>query len=329
MNKLDGEYSQLEKYIQGRILILAHHNADPDALCSAFCFKALSETLNQEVDARIYMPGGISSLSKSLVAKLEMELVSSAEIDDFDCVFVLDTASFNQLNDWGPIVKTSEKPVVFIDHHAIHPDVKSKADLFIHDEEASSTSEIITKLYRTYRIQPSEQVARALVLGILYDSKHLSLASPLTLRYVADLLEVAGELRFLTKMLSSKITNSEKIARIKAAQRAKTQIVNGWVLATAEVGAFQASAARGLLGLGADVAVVAGIDKRLLKVSMRSTDRFYRESGVHLGRDVSLPLSYEFDGSGSGHPTAAGFNGTGEVTDVLKKSVELISQKIL
>ena len=130
-------------------------------------------------------------------------------------------------------------------------------------------------------------------------------------------------------MLSSKITNSEKIARIKAAQRAKTQIVNGWVLATAEVGAFQASAARGLLGLGADVAVVAGIDKRLLKVSMRSTDRFYRESGVHLGRDVSLPLSYEFDGSGSGHPTAAGFNGTGEVTDVLKKSVELISQKIL
>ena len=93
--------------------------------------------------------------------------------------------------------------------------------------------------------------------------------------------------------------------------------INGWTVVTAKIGSFQASVARGFINLGADIAILAGNEKKQLKVSMRSIDKFYKETGIHLGRDISLALSYEFNGSGSGHPTAAGFNGIGPIEDVL------------
>jgi len=118
------------------------------------------------------------------------------------------------------------------------------------------------------------------------------------------------------------------MARLKAAQRMQLHDIGGWTVATSNVGSFQASAARALLGLGADVAVVAGRDKRRLRASMRATERFYRETSIHLGRDIALPLGEEFGGAGSGHPTAAGVNGEGTLRAMLVRAVELIMDKL-
>ncbi len=76
------------------------------------------------------------------------------------------------------------------------------------------------------------------------------------------------------------------------------------------------------------MAVVAGRDKRELRASLRSTDRFYRETSVHLGRDIASRLGDDFNGAGSGHSTAAGVNGEGEIGKALLRAVELISDKL-
>ena len=129
-------------------------------------------------------------------------------------------------------------------------------------------------------------------------------------------------------MLTSERGRSESIARLKAAQRMQLHQFGGWTLVTSNVSSYQASAARALIGLGADVAFVVGRDKGALRASIRATDRFYAETSVHLGRDVAMPLGEEFGGAGSGHTTAAGLNGKGSTRAMTKRAIELISDKL-
>ena len=80
--------------------------------------------------------------------------------------------------------------------------------------------------------------------------------------------------------------------------------------------------------MGADVAILAGNDKEILKASLRSTEDFYAKTGIHLGDDVTKPLGDLFGGAGGGHPTAAGVNGVGDSEKFLAKSVEYLTKKI-
>lgn len=61
-------------------------------------------------------------------------------------------------------------------------------------------------------------------------------------------------------------------------------------MALSHVGVYQASAARALIHLGALVAIIAGQKNEKLKISMRATQDLYRETGLHLGREVAKPL---------------------------------------
>ena len=223
---------------------------------------------------------------------------------------------------------SSDLPRVFIDHHSPHPTITAIATSCIIDESVSSTCEIVHNIYRGFGVKPPANVARALLVGIAYDSRHFSLGTSQTLSSASQLLEIDGPLEDVLSLLSSDKSRSEKIARLKAAQRMELHDVQGWTIATSRLGSFQASAARALIRLGADVSIVAGKDKDELRASLRATDRFYRETGVHLGRDIVKALGEEFEGAGSGHPTAAGMNGAGDLEAFLKRVVALITLKI-
>jgi nanoRNase/pAp phosphatase (c-di-AMP/oligoRNAs hydrolase) len=103
--------------------------------------------------------------------------------------------------------------------------------------------------------------------------------------------------------------------------------LESWTLATSQLSSFQASAARALIGLGADASVVCGNDKKNLRASLRATDRFYQETRIHLG-ELAQTLGTEFGGAGSGHPTAAGVNGVGDPEVLVKRVVELVSERL-
>lgn len=319
--------NELSDLLKGRILLLCHHNADPDAVCAAYAVQELSKALDPSVDASIVLPGGASSLSRRIMEELGI-VVEDLSVENADVLVVLDTATLTQLEDWGKVLASTDVPKVFIDHHALHPETSSIASLSLVDEQASSTCEIVYRLYEGYKLTPSDTIAKALLIGIAYDSNHFSIGTKSTLRCASQLLEIDGSLRDALSLLMHERDRSERIARLKAAQRMQLHMVKDWTIVTSHISSFHASAARALLGLGADVAIVAGRDKRKLRASLRATDRFYSGTSIHLGRDVAMPLGGELGGAGSGHPTAAGLRGEGDIRTMLIKAVELISGKL-
>jgi phosphoesterase RecJ-like protein len=322
------ELERLKELLRGRVLILCHHNADPDAVCAAYGVSDLAKALDPSVDAAIVLPGGASRLSRAVMKELGIEASEAISLDGADAIVVVDTATLNQLEELGEAVASAVVPKVFIDHHSPHQTVAAIATCHIVDESASSTCEIVHNLYEGFGVTPPPDVARALLVGIAYDSRHFSLGTSQTLRSASKLLEIEGPLEGILSMLVSDSSRSEKIARLKAAQRMELHDVHGWAIAVSRLSSFQASAARALIRLGADVSIVAGKDKKKLRVSLRATDRFYQETGVHLGGDVAQVLGKEFRGMGSGHPTAAGVNCRGDLDALLKRGVSIISSNL-
>ena len=160
-----------------------------------------------------------------------------------------------------------------------------------------------------------------------YPNIHPAYFRAFTLNAASALLEINGSIEEILSTLRTERKRPEKIARIKAAQRMQLHDSGGWTLATSQLSSFQASAARALIGLGADASIVSGSAKGELRASLRSTDRFYKSTRIHLG-EVAQALGEEFGGAGSGHPTAAGVNAEGEAELFLERAVQLISEQL-
>jgi nanoRNase/pAp phosphatase (c-di-AMP/oligoRNAs hydrolase) len=121
---------------------------------------------------------------------------------------------------------------------------------------------------------------------------------------------------------------SERTARMKACRRAKIVKISDWMIALSHVSAFQASAARALVDLGAHAAAVAGKRDDSVEISFRCTREFNKETGIHLGKDIAKPLGEQLQGMGGGHAAAAGANGVGDVEAAIKLCLKLFKEKL-
>jgi nanoRNase/pAp phosphatase (c-di-AMP/oligoRNAs hydrolase) len=200
--------------------------------------------------------------------------------------------------------------------------------LCITDEQASSTCEIVYGFYKQTNTKPDAIVAKALFLGIAFDSRHFVLANSSTLKNIADLVDAGVNAQEALPTLSLPMDFSERVARLKASRRARLYKVKEWIIALSHVSAYQASAARALIDLGADVAVVAGQKNRDIEISLRARREFHTKSGVHLGKDVAKPLGEYIQGMGGGHSTAAGANGKGDPETTLKRCFLILKDRI-
>ncbi len=309
-------------------VLLCHHNADPDAICSAYALKSLLKHFKPNLKIQIGTARGISRLSKHLIKELSIEVEMQPKIQDSDVIILLDTNTIQQLDDLAEEVETSKGPIIVIDHHALHHKTEQIAKLYIANEEASSTCEIIYSLYKEAGIQPSEDQAKALFLGIAFDTRHFIIANSSTLKTIAELIDAGVDAKETLPILSLPRVLAERIARLKAGRRARLQKINEWVVALSQVSSYQASAARGIIDLGAHVAVVAGQKDMKLQISLRSTRDFYKKTGIHLGKDIAKPLGEYLDGMGGGHSTAAGVNGEGDIENGLERCLRLLREKL-
>jgi nanoRNase/pAp phosphatase (c-di-AMP/oligoRNAs hydrolase) len=241
---------------------------------------------------------------------------------------LLDTNTIQQLNNLAEKVRTSKAPIIVIDHHAAHPETEQMAKICVTNEEASSTCEIVYDFFKQMSIKPDENEAKALFLGIVFDTRHFILANSTTLKNVAELIDVGVNAQETLSMLSLPMDFSERVARLKACRRAKLFKVGEWIIALSHVSAYQASAARAIIDLGAHVAVVAGQKNETLEISLRCTREFHEKTGIHLGKDIAKPLGEYINGMGGGHATAAGVNGLGDIETGLKRCLRLLKEKL-
>jgi len=310
------------------IVLLCHINADPDAMCAAFAMAQLLQRLRSNLKVEVAAAQGPSRLSKFLLRFLPAKLTSQPNIEGAELIVLLDTNTVQQLGEWSERVKASKAAVVVIDHHASHPETERLATLSVADENASSTCEIVYRLYKEAEANLTQVEARALFLGIAFDTRHFVLASSATFKVVADLIDAGVKAEETLSLLSLPMEPSERIARLKASKRIKLLKINEWLMAFSNVSAYQASAARALINLGAHVAVVAGQKGEKIQISMRAAQDFHKKTGVHLGRDIAKPLGECLKGMGGGHSVSAGVNGVGDVEASLKRCLIILKEKL-
>lgn len=310
------------------IVLLCHHNADPDAICSAYAFSSLIKQLRPQTEVEIGAAQGISRLSQHLLENITVDVKLQPSVEKAQAIVLLDTNTVQQLDNLSEKVKNSKAPIIVIDHHTSHPETKRLAKVSITDETASSTCEIVYDFYKQKGIKPGLDEAKALFLGIAFDTRHFVLASSATLRNVVGLIDAGVNVQETLSLLSLPMDLSERVARLKASKRTRLFRIGEWIIALSHVSAYQASAARAIMDAGAHVAAVAGEKNGSLEISLRSSLDFYKKTNIHLGKDVAKELGEYLHGMGGGHATAAGVNGQGDVKKGLKRCLWILKKKL-
>jgi len=310
------------------VLLLCHHNSDPDAICSAYAFQSLLKQFRPNVTVEIGTGQGISKLSKHLLRHIPITVNIYPNVEKAQVIVLLDTNTIQQLGRLAERVTNSTAPIIVIDHHAAHPETEHIAKLCVTNEEAASTCEIVYSFFKQSNTKPDLDTAKALFLGIAFDTRHFVLANSVTFKTIAELCDAGVNAQEAVAILSLPMDFSERVARMKACRRANLLKIGEWIIALSHVGAYQASAARALIDLGAHMAAVAGQRNDSIEISLRCTRDFNRITGIHLGKDIAKPLGVLLQGMGGGHATAAGVNGAGDVEAGLKRCLRLLKKEL-
>jgi len=311
------------------LLVLGHQNADPDAVCSMIAFVRLYKALNPSGTFQL-VADDISRLSNQVLEIFAPEMkVLNAPESGYDLLVLMDTNSLFQLGPSLQQISTNPSKTLVIDHHERNPEVDLIAEHQIVYESMSSTCEIMVKTFSDSGVQIDAKTANLLLTGMIFDTRRFFYAGYHTLSTAIELIASGADYDKCVRSLLIKPDKSERIARLKAAGRVKVHIIGEWIIAISKVNAFEASACRGLIELGADVAIVGGSpSKNVVRLSSRSTREFYEKTRVSLGSDIMEPLGQLIEGKGGGHANAAGANGTSNLEKALAYSVELIREAV-
>jgi nanoRNase/pAp phosphatase (c-di-AMP/oligoRNAs hydrolase) len=307
----------------GETIILSHLNADPDAIGSSIA--AYEFLKSKGLKPRMAAAGGVNALARNLLKKLKYKIEINPSLKGVGTILILDTSSFSQL---APVdLRNFTGNVFIVDHHIPDKDLKKMVKDAIFDERMTSTSEMVYGLLEQEGFKFSKNVCLALITGIVTDTAHLQFARSETFRIVAKLLELSGEtypdvLNFITIPTEP----SRKIAHLKSASRLEMQKIDEWIIALSHVSSFEASAARALVKIGADVSFVCSNEKGDARVSVRANNAFIKKTKINFAKEYAPELVEALDGSGGGHVAAISVNGTfdGDERELLELCFNLL-----
>ena len=137
---------------------------------------------------------------------------SKNELSDFDAFIVVDGNALHRFGEAAERLADLGKPVFMIDHH---PDPDNIFEEFVSKVEASSTCELIYRLYAEHDPgQIDEQAAKAMYLGLVTDTGSFQFDSVKsgTLHAAADLLDRGG---FTPNQITEKIYSSRPLRQLK------------------------------------------------------------------------------------------------------------------
>ena len=240
---------------------------------------------------------------------------------------MVDSSSSTALGKVGKNVLSYASRTVIIDHHLPPGDLAQRA-IYTYIKKELACTNILLEAVLGAGISLDRELASISLAGILYDTGRFQRANPRTFMLSSKLLKIGVDYEEVVGLLQEPMSLSERVARLKAASRCLIIRVGNYIICGSYVSSQEASAARGLLSLGADVAVVVGGKKGEIRVSFRSTQEFYRNTGISLGRDIVPLLSDIVEGSGGGHATAAGFNGVGDAQKTLQLVLRLLASEV-
>ncbi|RLG20190.1 hypothetical protein DRN67_00600 [Candidatus Micrarchaeota archaeon] len=292
-----------------RTVLTSHSLGDPDGLGAAF---ALKSYLGK---ASVVPADSITALSRKLLEHAGLKLDEPCERDALivlDCNSRILMGRFSTANTYA-----------VIDHHSAHSDPIESEHKFI-DESYSSTCEIVYEYLREKKFSLEPEIALLLAAGIILDSANFRNSHERTFTYMGELLKLAEiEYKDLMGLLEMPRNLSQRMAVLKACQRAKIDRQGDYLVATSRVNSFESYAAESLLELGANVSFV-GYAGRDARISARTSLRLAPKVKL---TDIMAEAGKLLGGSGGGHPGAAG--ATGPNADRLDEALDLCSKLAL
>lgn len=321
------------------ILISTHTRADPDGVCGTIALKNLIKELHIKSNIDIIVDS-CTFITKKIIDDFNLDIKITKEIKDFnpDLIILVDVGNIEIIGNVKELILRNI-PFIIIDHHSKMENTPN-AKFNIIKENYPSTIEVIYEIFKHFNVKIDKELAKFMILGIVYDTQHLLLASNKTFQIMNDLISKGVDYNNIIGLLRYPMSKSEKIARLKAGARLKIYDLDDWVCAFSHLSSYEASACRGLLNLGADLAVVTSIKKHELRTSLRSTQEFFEITQISL-TDICEELLNKLNESKlsnfscGGHSTAAGINGKSKqkylienlLKKILKDKISKISNK--
>lgn len=307
------------------ILLITHSGCDVDAICAA---ASLFFFLKRKNRAEIIVPEHIALPAKTFAKKLEIpyKVVKSASLKGFDCLFLVDFNELKMAGDLASEISAFEGQIFLVDHHRqAQKSIASSQQNSLVDQNAVASCELVFDWLKKSGIEIDKKTATCIAAGIVTDSAFFLTANSRTFAIMSEALEKSGRaFSSIPPLFSVKQTFDEKVAKLKAAKRARIFLVSDYIVVTSDVGAFEADAASALTRIGADIAFVGDSDEGKLRISGRALQNVVKKEGFDLAKHVFQRLPGEFGGSGGGHAGAAGFNGKGkDINAALMQCVSL------
>ncbi len=319
-----------------KICLLCHHNADPDSFFSAFALGSLLRTHGKEY--YILTSEGISALTKRLAEKIITEEVKIHKdeiiLKSVSCACLVDSSSLEQLSSKARrfLLREFKGKIAIIDHHEPHPLTLKIASHVLIDPHAKATAILVYRLFKLSNIPLNKAIAESLLAAILYDTRRFVNADSEVFRIVAELLSLNVDYKRVFSLFIKPLDFSERVARLKGARRVRLYEfkLSGkrLLVALSHVSSFEASVARSLVDLGADLAIVAGGNKGTLRICSRANMQFYELTGINLATDIMMPLGELLGGAGGGHALAASANGVGTIEKGLNEALRILRLKL-
>lgn len=298
--------SSLEEVLNGNnVCIITHRLADVDAFCSSYVLNNYFKERNVS-EISLVFPEGLDSAAEILRKFYSIEPSKPEEFNKFDLIVVVDTGSPRLLGDYYPLVKSTFCKKVLIDHHPLIEESKQFYTHYYVDPESSSTCEIVLSLLLSLGYTLTPTASNLLLLGILFDTKHLLLANERTIKNVSLLIDKGARLKWSQDLLMQRRERSEVIAKLKSLSRINLFELNDLLVAIVKIGSFQASVAKFLVDAGCDI-VLAYSFEEIVKGSLRCSEILCRRDDFSLNV-LAENLAKKFDGVGGGHKCAASFN---------------------
>ncbi len=296
-----------------RALVLAHSNADPDAIASIAAIKHIAEKINPIIDVKIAIPEGISTESRRIVSSLNLQVDIvrrdiPKDIEQYlELCIVVDTASLEQLKTLSHIVTRCKQSIV-IDHHSSRAlSLPNALEIVI---PASSSSEIVFSIAIGLGIDLPKNILDALLAGVIYDTRRFSRGDKYTFAAVAYMLSLGASLENALSLTRTPQPPHQRIAVIKCVLRHRgfrlQRSGNDVYLAISEVGAYESNCASALIALGYDIAIVLTEDDLLkaVRAVYRAKEDVLEKLGIDVYRDIVSIAVEKFGGSGGGHRAA-------------------------
>ena len=146
-------------------MITTHIDPDGDALGSAFSLYWVLKSLRK--DPRVYLKDSVPYRYDFLPRP--SDLVHELPEESFDAVFVLDCGNLFRVGDDFERIKNMG-PIISIDHHETN---EAFGAINIVERDASSTAEVLYRLYKSMKIDFSYNIAVNVYTGVFTDTGSL------------------------------------------------------------------------------------------------------------------------------------------------------------